>query len=260
MLRFGLALPLLLCAASLAHAQASPKGQLGKEWQDKRGYVHLAQIGINIAEPETMNPAFFREVAFDWRKSNLNVGPYPPEAYAKSQGGVVTVALDTLATGGVKSCRMIKSSGVPSLDAHACPQLLARGWFVPPMDRSGVNQPSSFTAQIDYSLMLGMVTAASGPSDYVEPPRPQPVRPIDYSTLALPKGTARPSNLRYISYSLAVDPMGTPTACQVRETTGTNAFDTLVCNALIANAKFKPAVGKTGAAVNSVHMGGFYVE
>ncbi len=250
----------MLSAPALGKAKNPAEGQLGKEWQDKRGYVHLAQIGINIAEPETMNPTFFREVAFDWRKSNLNVGPYPAEAYAKGQGGVVTVELDSLATGGVKACRMIKSSGVPALDAHACPQLLARGWFVPPMDRSGVNQPSSFTAQIDYSLMLGMVTAASGPSHYVEPPRPQPVRPIDYSTLGLPKGTARPSNLRYISYSLAVDPMGTPTACQVRETTGTNAFDTLVCNALIANAKFKPAVGKTGAAVGSVHMGGFYVE
>lgn len=246
-----------LAMPTVALAQGAAPGQLGKTWYDKKGNTQLAQIGVNLDEPTALNPDIFREVAFDWRASKTNDGLYPPAAYAKRQTGVVGVALSITDAGLISACTMNKSSGVPALDAHACPHLVAKARFVPRMNKDGHNVPVAINAMIDYSLVLMMQTLASGPQPE-PPPRAQPSAEITFATFGITPGTAKPPEASYISYRLAVDEMGVPKACLVRETTGSNVIDRQVCTGLLANARFKPARRKDGTAMASEHWGGTY--
>ncbi|HMT44106.1 MAG TPA: energy transducer TonB [Chakrabartia sp.] len=255
MLRFGLALTLLM--PTFAHAQGAAPGQLGKTWYDKRGYTQLAQIGVNLDEPSTLDPDIFRDVMFDWRISKTNVGLYPPAAYARRQTGVVGVTLSITDAGLISTCTMNKSSGFPALDAHACPHLMAKARFVPRMNKDGRNVPTAINASIDYSLVLMMQTLASGPQPE-QPLRAQPLAEITFATLGITKDTPKPKDVSYLRYRLAVNEQGVPTACRAQELTGSNAIDKQMCDGLLANARFKPAKRKDGTAVASEYWGGTY--
>lgn len=246
-----------LAAPAIAQQAKTPKGHFGSEWNTRTASFR-AQMGVNVGDMQApLDPAVYREVAFDWRASKTNTGLYPPTAFAKRQEGSVAVELAITETGSLNACSITKASGVPSIDAHVCPHLVKTARFVPRMDKHGRNVATTTGAIIDYSLMMRMQTMAGGPQQE-PPPRAQPAAEITFATLGLAKGTAKPAKETYIRYRLAVDETGIPTACVVGETTGSNALDKQVCDGLLANAHFKPAKRRDGTIVKSEYWGGVY--
>lgn len=257
-----IALALLSAAALSAPACAKetppPKGHFGSEWY-KKPYSYRPSMGVNIADPQTLDPATYREVAFDWRKSKTNTGPYPAAAFAKLQEGDVGVELAISAAGAPTACGVTKSSGVPSIDAHVCPHLMAKARFTPRMDKSGALVAVTLPARISYELTLKFIQAAGSQSSMEPPPRAKPLAEITGATMGLAAFEPRGGGYeKYISYRLAVDVNGVPTACLIRGTSGSNARDKTVCDNLLANARFKPAMGKAGTAIASEYWGGSY--
>jgi TonB family protein len=66
-----------------------------------------------------------------------------------------------------------------------------------------------------------------------------------------PLKMARDGRRAIVYFRLDVDPNGTPTKCHVQHSVGPEEFDIAVCDALMRNAKFQPALNGDGNAVSS---------
>ena len=252
---FALLGAVALAAPAVAKQAKPPMGHFGSEWSTKTASFR-AQMGVNVGQEDgPLDPAIYRDVAFDWRTSKTNTGPYPAAAFAKRQEGEVMVDLSISETGALKACSITKASGVPSVDAHVCPHLLKTARFVPRMDRAGTSLAVTTPARISYEVTLKFYQVAPFNGVAEQPLRASPMAPITITTLGM---TAPPPNAKgdqAIPYRLAVDASGTPTACLIRQTTGSNAIDKQVCDGLLANARFKPATRKDGTAAASEYWG-----
>jgi colicin import membrane protein len=78
----------------------------------------------------------------------VRVKQYPAEAKANHSQGVATVSFSIDASGRVTSVRLVRSSGVPSLDQEAQAMPRRASPFPPPP----VGAPKSFTAPVSFTL------------------------------------------------------------------------------------------------------------
>ena len=67
---------------------------------------------------------------------------YPDDALRKGQGGVVTLLWSIGASGDVKECKVVASSGVASLDRAGCRAIMSRARYQPAKDGSGQAVPA----------------------------------------------------------------------------------------------------------------------
>ena len=99
----------------------------------------LRSWGITPAEQEFIGPVGGKDRAYaignqdDWISSR----DYPSAALAARQEGSVTILWAIGTDGHVHDCRIIRSSGVPSLDAAACTTVTDRGRYRPVLDKTG---------------------------------------------------------------------------------------------------------------------------
>jgi TonB family protein len=67
----------------------------------------------------------------------VNTNDYPDDALRKGQSGVTTLLWTIGTDGRVADCKIIASSGVPSLDRASCSAITKRARYVPARDKSG---------------------------------------------------------------------------------------------------------------------------
>lgn len=77
---------------------------------------------------------------------------YPASALRKGEQGTVRYLLEIGADGRVRGCRVIRSSGSPSLDSEACRVMTGRGRFRPAIDSTGNPAPSEEVQAVAWSL------------------------------------------------------------------------------------------------------------
>lgn len=77
---------------------------------------------------------------------------YPAPALRKGEQGTVRYLLEVGADGRVRGCRVTRSSGSSSLDAHTCRIMTARGRFRPAIDSTGNAVPSQEVQAVAWSL------------------------------------------------------------------------------------------------------------
>lgn len=82
----------------------------------------------------------------------FSVDDYPPEAVAKGWEGTVRLELAIGTTGTVTACRILHSSGYPTLDTRTCEILTERARFKPAMNNLGQPMPDTYTTQIAWRL------------------------------------------------------------------------------------------------------------
>lgn len=240
----------LVVSASLAAAppKKPPRGHFGSQWLGKDNVSRHLQLGVNVKAPAAPDPAIYREAAFDWRRSNAQTGPYPAGALAKEQEGIVPVRLSISALGRVTTCALRGSSGVPSLDAHACPHVLAKVHFRPRLDRHGQRVAASVDAEISYSIIVRFYSVAPGrPPE--QPPRPGLLSPATIDSLGLSAALPKPVKPSVLSYRLSVNASGAPIACLITSSDGSDMTDKLTCEALLSRLRFEPAKGKDGQPI-----------
>lgn len=77
---------------------------------------------------------------------------YPVEALRNDSQGTVRAGVSIDAAGKVTACRVLWSSGVPSLDARTCVVLMTRGRFEPARDRRGRAIAAKESVSIKWAL------------------------------------------------------------------------------------------------------------
>lgn len=77
---------------------------------------------------------------------------YPPDAFRQNRQGDVRFELDIGANGRVTNCRIIVSSGTPSLDRATCRIIQARARFTPARDGAGNAVPDTIASHIGWWL------------------------------------------------------------------------------------------------------------
>jgi TonB family protein len=99
----------------------------------------LDSWGITPAERKFIGPIENKDRAYaignpdEW----ISFHDYPSEALAAHEEGSVTILWTIGIDGHVHDCRVIKSSGVPLLDAAACTAVTDRGRYRPVLDETG---------------------------------------------------------------------------------------------------------------------------
>lgn len=93
---------------------------------------------------------------------------YPPEAMRANEEGTVTFAVDVDAEGRPASCRIVRSSNSPSLDAETCAIVMEHGEFTPAHDAAGKAIAGTWENTTTWKLSEGSVSdkrvdLASGP-------------------------------------------------------------------------------------------------
>lgn len=88
------------------------------------------------------DPAQQRSIAVQVKPSNypgrwVTNNDYPREDFVRKNEGLTTFLLSVGIDGGVTGCRIVGSSGFPSLDKRTCELLNARAAFAPAKDSSG---------------------------------------------------------------------------------------------------------------------------
>lgn len=99
----------------------------------------LRSWGVSPAEQEFIGPLEHKDLKYAIGNQDgwVGYGDYPKAALAGHQEGTVTIFWAIGTDGHVHDCRIIKSSGVPTLDAAACNAVTDRGRYRPVLDNSG---------------------------------------------------------------------------------------------------------------------------
>ena len=99
----------------------------------------LISWGVTPAEQEFSGPVENkdREYAIGNSDDWVSYRDYPIDALAANKEGSVTILWQIGTDGYVHDCRIIRSSGVPSLDAAACTAVTNRGRYRPVLDKTG---------------------------------------------------------------------------------------------------------------------------
>jgi len=82
----------------------------------------------------------------------ITMEDYPADALRQHAQGLVRVALDIDENGRVTACKIVTSSGYPSLDAATCRILSTRARFTAAIDETGHPTKDVLTTQIDWRI------------------------------------------------------------------------------------------------------------
>jgi TonB family protein len=246
MTMWGIGLALL---AGLA-AQDAPRGNLGSSWVGADGDQREPRVILELQQPMDPDSALYRRPAHNWAAGNLQVGAYP--AMREEKEGRVGLHLTIGADGKLQDCAVTRPSGVPALDAHSCPHLLAHAHFFPALGRDGARLAATTDAVMNYTIRLYMNGPGGGSG-----PAPQPLRrearpdaPITLQTLGIAPGSKPPANVYGINAALAIGAGGEVTACTLTGPSQIDTVDKTACDRLMA-LHFSPALDEAGQPVAS---------
>lgn len=99
----------------------------------------LAHWGVTKAEQELIGPLERKDIEYaignpaTW----VTFSDYPRDALAARQQGEATIIWTIGLDGRARDCRVVKSSGVPSIDATACAVITKRARYRPIHDKAG---------------------------------------------------------------------------------------------------------------------------
>ena len=191
-------------------------------------------------------------------RANLNAyfstDDYPAAALRANAQGTTGFRLTIGPNGRVAACEVTSSSGSVALDRASCRILTSRARYTPARDSFG--NPTSGT---DSGRVTWRLPAEEGPPD----PRagiPAPFTPAaarapfasyvtarDYPAAAL---AARAEGASYLRLVIGIT--GRVVACDVDDTSGSDALDAAACRIARARATYVPARSQAGAFVCDV--------
>jgi len=145
-----------------------------------------------------------------------------------------------------------RPSGVPALDAHSCPHLLANAHFFPALGRDGTRLAATTDAVMSYTIRM-YVNGPGGDGGAAPPAlrrQARPDAPITLQMLGIAPGTRPPVNVYGINAALAVGAGGEVTACTLTGPSQIDAVDKAACDRLMT-LHFTPALDSAGQPVAS---------
>ncbi|HEV7661562.1 MAG TPA: TonB family protein [Allosphingosinicella sp.] len=191
-------------------------------------------------------------------RANLNyyfsTDDYPAAALRGNEQGTTGFRLTIGTNGRVTACMVTLSSGSAALDQATCRILRSRARYIPARDSYGNPVEGSDSGRVTWRL-----PADEGPAD-LRAGIPVPFAPAaarapfasyvaarDYPAAALRAGDEGASYLRIV-----VGITGRVVACDINETSGSDALDAAACRIARARARYTPARGQAGAFVCDV--------
>ncbi len=253
-----LAASALFQAGGLQAAEAEKrKGDLGSSWTNADGNTRHAQIRLRVASERNVTPGIYRPLSLDWRGGKLQQGPYPANIEA-DQEGMVRLQLDISEMGRIAKCEIIAPSEVAAFNDHACPHVTKYARFIPAMDTQGKRLAKSYKATVSYEVIpkMHMLQDSPYPSKYSRGPRA--LVSADLAMIGIGPDTPPPEHIHGISASLGVDETGKVTRCILFRATHNDSLDKQICDRLIANMRYAPAIGRESgkpmAATSSVYI------
>lgn len=247
----------LICAAlfaagagDAAKTKKPPKGHFGSEWVGADGDMRRPSLHLWV-EPPRDDAAIYRAAQYDWKRSSIQVGPYPAAALKADQEGVVDLKLMVDAMGKPTDCHIIKGSGVAELDAHACPQLLRHAQFYPALGSDGQRIGREVSVSLSYILKLYVSVPAM--TNFADQPRKPalPLNPITLETIGITDAHKAKIDNYAIAADVAIGADANPTSCLLTAPTLDDAIDAMVCDRLM-QLGYKAASKWNGEAVADI--------
>ena len=187
---------------------------------------------------------------FDWRKSSLQIGPYPPKALKAGAEGIVTLNLAISADGKATECSVTGSSGHGDLDAHACAHILRYALFVPALNNEGKRVGVVQEANLSYLLSLYVQTVATSIVENAAPRHSaRPVDPVSWESLGILQADRAATDAYGIGASVTVNADGKPTRCWLSSPSLVDALDFRFCDQLMNKVNYIAARNATGQTV-----------
>lgn len=85
-------------------------------------------------------------------KTGMRTDDYPAEALLKSEQGTVTILWEIGIDGRAHNCKVVVSSGSPSLDEASCISVTSRARYRPAVDKDGKPMVTHETRRVDWQL------------------------------------------------------------------------------------------------------------
>lgn len=214
------------------------------------GSRRVAQIGTVDEEILDPHPALVRRADYDSLNSTLDTGAFPVPARGDEEPVELRVVVDIDAAGKPVTCSMLRPSGQPAFDAHACPHLMQHLRHTPALDWQGKRTTDRLAMRVRYYFMVIPVAPPAirmMPSAISRESRPVPVRPIDAAGAGL-TGRDVPGRVTGVSGGLKVEADGRVSACTLVGATRVDTVDLRICQRL-RDWPFTPAVDRAGRPI-----------
>lgn len=167
---------------------------------------------------------------------------YPPAALYNREEGTVRFEVVVRPDGRAESCRIVGSSGSPTLDEGTCAIMTERARFTPARDAEGRRVTDLFAARIAWELPpvaplpAERARARANLASYISDG--------DYPADAL-----RHHEEGTVAFELDVSAEGRVTYCHVTTSSGSQSLDLTTCLIMLERARFEPARDEQGNPV-----------
>jgi TonB family protein len=240
---------LIATGATAATPKKKPRGHLGSEWVAPDGNMRRPQLGLMMIPPNA-DPEIYRSVEFDWEKSSIQTGPYPPNALKAEKEGEVSLRLAVDAAGKLTGCTIAQSSGSAELDAHACPHLIKYTSFHPALAKDGKRISYVSEARLSYELKLYMNVPVSNNVFEASPyQQAKASTPVTLDSLSITKADRAMTKNYGVGAWVTISPEGQPERCWLSSPTFVDSIDAKVCDGLMNDTSYVPARAQNGQAV-----------
>lgn len=247
-MRWGVVLPALILPAAAAAQETVPV--FGERFTAPDGRQRIAQFSTWDEDILTPHPALVRRAGYDGQRSALQTGAYPVSARGDEEPVELRVVLEIDSTGAPTGCRIVRPSGQPMFDAHACPHLMRHLRYIPALDWQGQRTGDRLAIRVRYGFIavpVGPPVVRVVPSAIPRDPAPEPTRPIDAAGIGLMEADV-PANVTGVSGGLRVERDGRVSACTLLGATRIDAIDLRVCQRL-RDWTFTPAIDRSGQPI-----------
>jgi TonB family protein len=212
------------------------------------------------APPPPPPPLPMRVVPPQRARANLgayfSADDYPAAALRANEQGTTGFRLNIGTNGRITGCQVTASSGSATLDQATCRILRSRARYVPARDSYGAPATGSDSGRVSWRLPAEEET----PAEALRAGIPVPFTPAaarvpfdsyvtarDYPAAAL---RAREEGASYLRIVVGIT--GRVIACDINDTSGSDALDAAACRIARARATYTPARSQAGAFVCDV--------
>lgn len=165
---------------------------------------------------------------------------YPDEAFVRKEQG--TTAFDVLVSsdGRPIDCKIVTSSGSPTLDRRACQVAMRASRFTPATAADGTPTYGVYRTQVRWAL---------DPEQWAQ----MEVGPdVELSLNRLPSGAKQPVEIKYAYF---VDAQGNASSCTPITLTQPKELDAMGCEQLLSKVQRTPVSVSNGSTVPAVRTG-----
>ena len=184
--------------------------------------------------------------------SYVSTDDYPDEAMFNDEEGTTGFRLNIATDGSVSECKVISSSGSPSLDDATCAIMRSRARFSPARAADGSPITDTVVARVTWRIAQDSRAAFRGA-------RPFPVHRAwaitALASLVQPADRPQASFNGTTRFEVGIGPDGSVTDCTVRASSGSAPLDEAACRIVRERGRFAPGRDESGRMVPDILRG-----